>query len=200
VLLVSPAAEEVIMTPALNLEARVAEGWTVLVEVERARVSDANVGERRVDHQSKTTTYSFVGINLRPGPNRLRVTPVSPEGVAGEAIEQTVYGRGPAVRLEIVTDRKELQADGRDATTVRVRGDEVKLTPTEFALLAHLVANPRRVLTHRMLLQRVWGEEYGEEPEYLRVYINRLRRKLEEDPAHPRHLQTEPGVGYRFTP
>jgi DNA-binding response OmpR family regulator len=59
-----------------------------------------------------------------------------------------------------------------DTHTVRVRGDEVKLTPTEFALLAHLVANPKRVLTHRMLLQRVWGEEYGDEPEYLRVYIN----------------------------
>ena len=121
VLLVSPAAQEVIMTPALNLEARVAEGWTVLVEVERARVSDDNVGERRVDHQSRTTTYSFVGLNLRPGPNRLRVTPVSPEGVAGQAVEQIVFGRGPAVRLEVAADRKELQADGRDATLVRVR-------------------------------------------------------------------------------
>jgi len=87
-----------------------------------------------------------------------------------------------------------------DTHTVRVRGTEVKLTPTEFALLAHLVANPRRVLTHRMLLQRVWGDEYGDEPEYVRVYINRLRRKLEDDPSHPRYLQTEPGVGYRFTP
>jgi uncharacterized repeat protein (TIGR01451 family) len=121
VLLVAPAAEEVVKTPALNVEARVAEGWTVMVEIERARVSDGNVGERRVDHQSKTTTYSFVGINLRPGPNRLRVTPVSPEGVAGQTIEQIVYGRGPAVRLEIVTDKKELQANGRDETTVRVR-------------------------------------------------------------------------------
>ena len=121
VLLVSPASDEVIKTTALNVEARVAEGWTVEIEVERARVSDANVGERRVDHQSRTTTYSFVGINLRPGPNHLRVTPVSPEGVAGQAVDQTVYGRGPAVRLEIVADRKELQADGRDATTVRVR-------------------------------------------------------------------------------
>jgi two-component system KDP operon response regulator KdpE len=83
---------------------------------------------------------------------------------------------------------------------VRVRGAEVKLTPTEFALLACLVGNPNRVLTHRMLLQRVWGEEYGDEPEYLRVYMGRLRRKLEADPAHPRHLVTELGVGYRFVP
>ncbi|HEX8179803.1 MAG TPA: SdrD B-like domain-containing protein [Pyrinomonadaceae bacterium] len=121
VLLVAPATEEVIKTPALTVEARVAEGWTVAVEIEHARASDMNVGERRVDHQSKTTTYSFVGLNLRPGPNRLRVTPISPEGVAGQSVEQIVYGRGPAVRLEIVTDKKELQANGRDETTVRVR-------------------------------------------------------------------------------
>ncbi|HYY43018.1 MAG TPA: SdrD B-like domain-containing protein, partial [Pyrinomonadaceae bacterium] len=121
VLLVAPATEEVIKTPALTVEARVAEGWRVAVEIEHARASDTNVGERRVDHQSKTTTYSFVGLNLRPGPNRLRVTPISPEGVAGQAVEQIVYGRGPAVRLEIVTDKKELQANGRDETTVRVR-------------------------------------------------------------------------------
>ncbi|HYX40639.1 MAG TPA: hypothetical protein VE821_03020, partial [Pyrinomonadaceae bacterium] len=121
VLLVSPAADEVVKTTALNLEARVAEGWTVAVEVERTRVSDANIGEQRVDHKSKTTTYSFVGINLKPGPNHLRVTPVSPDGTAGTPIEQIVFGRGPAVRLEVVSDRKELQANGRDATVVRVR-------------------------------------------------------------------------------
>src|SRR5205085_2115328 len=116
VLLVSPAADEVVKTTALNLEARVAEGWTVAVEVERTRVSDANIGEQRVDHKSKTATYSFVGINLKPGPNHLRVTPISPDGTAGTPIEQTVFGRGPAVRLEVVSDRKELQANGRDAT------------------------------------------------------------------------------------
>jgi len=87
-----------------------------------------------------------------------------------------------------------------DGHVVRLRGGEVKLTPTEFALLAHLVGNPNRVLTHRMLLQRVWGDQYGDEPEYLRVYMGRLRRKLEADPANPRHLLTEPGVGYRFMP
>lgn len=56
------------------------------------------------------------------------------------------------------------------------------------------------VLTHRMLLQRVWGPEYSDEAEYLRVYMSRLRRKLEADPAQPRYLVTEPGVGYRFAP
>jgi two-component system KDP operon response regulator KdpE len=81
---------------------------------------------------------------------------------------------------------------------VRVRGSEVRLSPTEFALLKELAANVGKVLTHRMLLQSVWGPEYGAESEYLRVYINRLRHKLEADPANPRYLLTEPAVGYRF--
>ena len=81
---------------------------------------------------------------------------------------------------------------------VRLRGMEVRLSPTEFALLKQLVANAGKVLTHRMLLQSIWGPEYGGEAEYLRVYINRLRHKLEPDSANPRYLLTEPGVGYRF--
>jgi two-component system KDP operon response regulator KdpE len=81
---------------------------------------------------------------------------------------------------------------------VRLRGEEVRLTPTEFALLEQLVVNADKLLTHRMLLQRVWGPEYGGEAEYLRVYINRLRQKLEADPARPQLFVTEPGVGYRF--
>ncbi len=81
---------------------------------------------------------------------------------------------------------------------VRLRGKEVRLSPTEFALLKQLVTNAGKVLTHRMLLQSIWGPEYGGEAEYLRVYINRLRHKLEPDSANPRYLLTEPGVGYRF--
>ena len=84
--------------------------------------------------------------------------------------------------------------------SVRRRGEEVRLTPTEFSLLEQLVTNAGKVLTHRLLLQRVWGPEYGGESEYLRVYVNRLRAKLEPDPANPRHLLTEPGVGSRFAP
>ena len=81
---------------------------------------------------------------------------------------------------------------------VRLQGKEIRLSPTEFALLKQLVTNAGKVLTHRMLLQSIWGPEYGGEAEYLRVYINRLRHKLESDPANPRYLLTEPGVGYRF--
>ncbi len=81
---------------------------------------------------------------------------------------------------------------------VRLSGEEIRLTPTEFALLEQLVTNAGKVLTHRVLLQRVWGREYGEEAEYLRVYMGRLRHKLEPDPANPHYFLTESGVGYRF--
>ena len=81
---------------------------------------------------------------------------------------------------------------------VRRAGEEVRLTPTEFALLEQLVLNAGKVLLHRQLLQRVWGPEYGGEHEYLRVYMGRLRRKLEADPSNPTYLVTEPGVGYRW--
>lgn len=81
---------------------------------------------------------------------------------------------------------------------VRLQGTEVRLSPTEFSVLKQLITNAGKVLTHRMLLQSIWGPEYGGEAEYLRVYINRLRQKLEPDPASPRYLLTEPGVGYRF--
>lgn len=77
-------------------------------------------------------------------------------------------------------------------------GDRVHLTPTEWDLLAELARNADRVLTHRMLLERVWGPMFTEEPQYLRVFINQLRRKLEADPAEPRVIATEPGVGYRL--
>lgn len=83
---------------------------------------------------------------------------------------------------------------------VRMAGNEVRLTPTEFALLALLVTHAGKVLTHRYLLQHIWGSEYGGEAEYLRVYIQRLRRKIEPDSASPQYLLTEPGVGYRFAP
>ncbi len=79
------------------------------------------------------------------------------------------------------------------------RGEaEVKLTATEFKLLAYLAANEGRVLTHHTILAQVWGPEYADHTEYLRVYMRQLRKKLEDDPDHPQHLLTEPGIGYRF--
>jgi two-component system KDP operon response regulator KdpE len=77
-------------------------------------------------------------------------------------------------------------------------GQKVTLTPTEYRLLYHLVSNPGRVLTNETLLVRVWGREYREEDHYVRLYISYLRQKLEPDPSHPRYIQTEKGLGYRF--
>jgi two-component system KDP operon response regulator KdpE len=82
--------------------------------------------------------------------------------------------------------------------TVAVDGKDVHLSPTEFDLLRALVSQPDRVLTDRMLLQQVWGPDYGSEAHYLHVYVNRLRKKIEADPQRPRHIVTEPGVGYRL--
>jgi two-component system KDP operon response regulator KdpE len=79
-------------------------------------------------------------------------------------------------------------------------GAEVRLTPTEWRILEVLTASPGRLVSHRDLLERVWGPAYVKETQYLRVYLGQLRRKLEADPAAPRHLITEAGLGYRFDP
>jgi two-component system KDP operon response regulator KdpE len=81
---------------------------------------------------------------------------------------------------------------------VLVRGEEVHLTPNEYRLLQVLLKHAGKVLTQRQLLNEVWGPHQVEQAQYLRVYVAQLRRKLERDPARPRHLQTEPGVGYRL--
>jgi two-component system KDP operon response regulator KdpE len=77
-------------------------------------------------------------------------------------------------------------------------GEPVRLTPTEWHLLEILVRHEGKLVSQRQLLQEVWGPQYGTESHYLRVYMAQLRRKLEADPSHPRHLLTEPGMGYRF--
>lgn len=90
--------------------------------------------------------------------------------------------------IEIDTERR----------VVRRAGEPVHLTPIEFKLLGHLVANAGRVVTHRELLAQVWGPDRIEHTHYLRIYMAGLRRKLEADPAFPRHILTESGIGYRL--
>ncbi len=99
--------------------------------------------------------------------------------------ESPIIVRGP-----IVLDRERHE--------VTIDGHPVNLTPTEFSLLEYLMRNAGKVLPHRAILQNVWGPEYGQEAEYLRVYIGRLRQKIEPDPNNPRYLRTERGVGYSF--
>ena len=93
--------------------------------------------------------------------------------------------------------RKDLGIDF-DRREVTVRGETVRLTPKEFDLLRLLVTNQGKAVAHRRLLQAVWGPDYGEETEYLRVFINQLRKKIEPDPSHPRYIKTDPWIGYRF--
>jgi two-component system KDP operon response regulator KdpE len=83
---------------------------------------------------------------------------------------------------------------------VRLDDDDVHLTPTEYRLLEALVTNSGKLLTHRWLLQRVWGPGYSTESQYLRVFVRQLRMKLHDDPAAPRFIVTEPGLGYRWKP
>jgi two-component system, OmpR family, KDP operon response regulator KdpE len=81
---------------------------------------------------------------------------------------------------------------------VKLDEEEIKLTGTEYKLLAYLAANHGRVLTHQSILPHVWGPEDADHTEYLRVYMRQLRKKLEIDPERPEHILTEPGIGYRF--
>jgi two-component system KDP operon response regulator KdpE len=84
--------------------------------------------------------------------------------------------------------------------TITRDGADVRLSPTEWRLLEYLLRNPGKLHSQRSVLQDVWGPQYLTETNYLRQYMARLRRKLEPDPSHPRHLLTEPGMGYRFRP
>jgi two-component system, OmpR family, KDP operon response regulator KdpE len=102
----------------------------------------------------------------------------------------------PSPRREIVVDdRLRIDFERRE---VLVDGEQVQLRPTEYRLLYHLVSNPGVVLSHETLLSRVWGPEYRDAGHYLRLYVNYLRQKIERDPANPRYILTERGVGYRF--
>ena len=85
-----------------------------------------------------------------------------------------------------------------EARQVQVHGEQIHLTPTEYDLLNYLAKNKGKVITHRELLQEIWGPEYGDEREYLRVFISQVRKKIEKDPVRPKFILTEPGVGYRF--
>ena len=110
------------------------------------------------------------------------------------ALRHTVQQGAPSGGLLRVGD---LEVD-LERRRVRVGSEDVRLTPTEFELLKAFILHPGKVLTDRTLLQAVWGPEYGSEAHYLHVYVARLRKKIETDPQRPRHLLTEPGVGYRF--
>jgi two-component system, OmpR family, KDP operon response regulator KdpE len=107
--------------------------------------------------------------------------------------------RVPAEEVEASVVSRELHLDF-DNRTILVQGKPVHLTPKEFDLLRELVSNAGKPVSHRRLLQAVWGPDYGDQTESLRVMVNQLRKKIERDPANPKFIRTEPWIGYRFVP
>jgi DNA-binding response OmpR family regulator len=124
--------------------------------------------------------------------------PFSPRELASrvKAVLRRTAMAAPEEKTEIKVD-DDLTIDFKKRE-VSARGKHIKLRPTEYRLLYHLVSNAGYVMTHDMLLAKVWGHEYRDESQYVRLYINYLRQKIEPDPGHPKYILTEHGVGYRF--
>lgn len=110
-------------------------------------------------------------------------------------LRRTDTSRGQSTGVIVVDERLRIDFDRRE---VWVENELVKLRPTEYRLLYHLVQNAGWVISHDQILAKVWGYEYRDEPHYVRLYVNYLRQKLEEDPSNPKYILTERGVGYRF--
>jgi two-component system KDP operon response regulator KdpE len=124
--------------------------------------------------------------------------PFSPRELVGRVkavLRRTESASGSMHGLIEIDERLKIDFDRRE---IWLEGKLVKLRPTEYRLLYHLVQNAGWVVSHDQLLQKVWGYEYRNEPHYVRLYINYLRQKLENDPANPKYILTERGVGYRF--
>ena len=141
-------------------------------------------------------TDRLIGLEL--GADDYVVKPFSPREIVARVravlrrTEKSREGKEGAIQVD---DRLKIDFDRRE---VWVEGKLVKLRPTEYRLLYHLVQNAGWVITHDQILAKVWGYEYRDEPHYVRLYVNYLREKLEEDPANPKYILTERGVGYRF--
>ncbi|HUT15574.1 MAG TPA: response regulator transcription factor [Anaerolineae bacterium] len=117
-----------------------------------------------------------------------------------EARVEAVLRRARATRPQktgILFANEELVIDA-DRLIVTRGGKQVKLTPTELRLLLFLAENSGRVLTHRQILEKIWGAEYAEDVDYVKLFVYRLRRKIEPDPKHPKYILSERGIGYRF--
>ena len=135
---------------------------------------------------------------LKNGADDYVVKPFSPRELVSriEAVLRRTEGATGSMHGLLEIDKR-LMIDF-DRREIRLEGKLVKLRPTEYRLLFHLVQNAGWVVTHEQLLQNVWGPEYHAEPHYVRLYVNYLRQKLEKDPADPKYILTERGVGYRF--
>lgn len=127
---------QVIKNAAMNLEVSVFAGWKVSVELNGQKIGENNIGTTREDQRNQLTTYTFIGLGTKPGPNRLTVRSISPQGNTGSSKELVVYGRGSAKRIEILPAKKELQASGRDRTTIKIRAFDEWNNPAQDAAVA----------------------------------------------------------------
>ena len=167
------------------------DGFTVLKMIRQ-------IGETPVIMLTAKGETDDVIKGLELGADDYVTKPFSPKELTSRI--KAVLRRGDFVKDEesgklVVDDRLTIDFDKHE---VWVEGQLVQLRPTEFRLLYHLVQNAGWVLTHDQILNKVWGYEYENEPHYVRLYINYLRKKLEVDPANPKYILTERGVGYRF--
>jgi hypothetical protein len=119
--ILSPAANSVSMTPGLQVVTRVPLDWTVKLEVNGEPISDQNIGVKSLDRKNQVSTFTFVSINVRPGPNTIRGTAIGPDGAIGKVQELKVMGRGPARRLELVSAKSEIQLGGQNSTAVTLK-------------------------------------------------------------------------------
>ncbi len=119
--IITPESDSLVFAPALSVVASVANKWKIEVNVNGEKISQTNIGETRVDNRNQVTTYTFVGINLRPGLNSIYLTAIGEEEERGETVTLTVFGRGPAERIELVPDKNSISSDGREALPIQIR-------------------------------------------------------------------------------
>jgi two-component system KDP operon response regulator KdpE len=167
------------------------DGWHVLSTLEGRRLPSVIVISARGDQADKVRALDM-------GADDYLAKPFGSEELLARI--RAVLRRGqPPVQVPLVVREGNVSVDlSRHA--VLQDGREVRLSPTEYLLLAELARHAHEVMDYRTLLHQVWGPAYGDERHYLRVFIQRLRLKLERDPAHPQVIQTAPGRGYRFGP
>jgi uncharacterized repeat protein (TIGR01451 family) len=135
-LILSPAANSVLESSGSQVQVRVALDWKVLLEINDKPISDNNIGETRVDRGNQITTYTFAGLNLPPGPNRIRVTPLGPNDQRGAPVEIKAMGRGAVARLNILTERNELVSGGKDSIIATIRALDQWGSPAQDGLLS----------------------------------------------------------------
>jgi two-component system KDP operon response regulator KdpE len=167
------------------------DGWHVLSTLEGRRVPSVIVISARGDQADKVRALDM-------GADDYLAKPFGSDELLAR-IRAVLRRAQPPAQLPLVVRAADITVDLRNHAVLRGE-QEVRLSATEYLLLAELAGHEHEVMDYRTLLHRVWGPSYGDERHYLRVFIQRLRLKLEHDPAHPEVIQTVPGRGYRFGP